>query len=326
MRFICYTILIGRGWYDFMVVCIILLALVLIMLLAGYLAARIALLRGDAFDPRDPNMIAKSAWAKFAPEVLAGVAWIQAQDCEPIDITSFDGLRLHARLIRAGENRATILLFHGYRSMYCIDFSCAAEYYHSLGLNLLLIDQRAHGESEGRYITYGIHERHDCLSWARACYARFGSAHKLLLGGVSMGASTVLMASDLPLPPTVCGIIADCGFSSPWDIIAHVMKSRYHLPQVPFLYLVDFYARLLARFSLREHSTRQSIAQSELPLLLLHGTADRFVPCEMTEQLYRICKDNASLVLVDGAGHGGSFLVDRARCTAALEMFLNKIL
>ena len=306
-----------------MTVLYILLILAVLLLAAGYFAMLFAMRRGKAFDPRDPKVIAKSAWAKYQEPVLEGVAWIVSQETEGITIQSFDGLRLCARFLPAADARGTILLFHGYRSMACVDFSCAAQYYHNLGLNLLLIDQRAHGHSEGRYLTYGVLERRDCQSWADYCYARFGDHHPLFLGGMSMGATTVLMASDLPMPPTVRGIIADCGFSSPWHIVRQVMQDRMHLPSFPILYLVNLFSKLCAKYSLRDHSTLESVSHTTLPILFIHGTADRFVPCDMTCQAYAVCASEKHLVLVEGAGHGASFLVNPNACRQALEAFLD---
>lgn len=305
-----------------LIVCLI-AALAVILLAAGYCCMLFAMRRGKSFDPRDPKIIAKSAWAKYQEPVLEGIAWIATQQTEHVTIESFDGLTLSARLFAAAENRGTILLFHGYRSMASIDFSCAVPYYHTLGYNLLLIDQRAHGHSEGTYMTYGVLERLDCQRWADYCYTRMGEGHALFLSGLSMGASTVLMAADLPMPPTVRGILADCGFSSPWDIIGYVMKSRYHLPAFPLLYVIDLFARLCAHYSLRGHSTLEAVARTSLPILLIHGTADRFVPCEMSKRAYDACVSEKQLLLVDGAGHGASFLVNRAACQEAIEAFLS---
>ena len=304
-----------------MVVLYLFLAVVVLLLVAGYICMLIAMRRGKAFDPRDPKIIAKSAWAKYQDAVLGGMAWIALQETEGITVESFDGLRLSGRLFPANAPRGTILLFHGYRSMACIDFSCATQYYHDLGFNLLLIDQRAHGHSEGKYLTYGVLERLDCQTWANYCYERFGDGHSLFLGGMSMGATTVLMAADLPMPPTVRGIIADCGFTSPWAIIRQVMRDRFHLPPFPLLYFVDLFARLFAHYGLKDHSTLESVAHTQLPILFIHGTGDRFVSCEMTCQAYNACVSEKHMVLVDGAGHGESFLVDQASCQTALESF-----
>lgn len=298
------------------------LALLAVLLAGGLGAALVAMHRGRDYDPRDEKIIAKSCWARYQDIVLAGAGWITAQPTEEMTIESHDGLRLSGRLLTAEQPKGTILLFHGYRSMACIDFSCAARYYHELGYNLILIDQRSHGHSQGTYITYGVLERQDCLRWCQAAYQRFGDTMPLYLSGVSMGATTVLMAADLPLPPTARGIIADCGFTSPRDIIVHVMKTRCHLPRYPLIWFVEFWARILAHIRLDQCSTEDTLSRSRLPVLLIHGTADRFVPCDMSRRAYAACTSEKHLLEVEGAGHGASFLVDEPACRQTVEDFL----
>ena len=312
----------GKGG-PLLTVLYVLTALTAVLLAAGLGAALAAMHRGRDFDPRDEKSIAKSCWAKYQDQVLSGAAWILSQPTEEMAVESHDGLRLSGRLLEADRPRGTILLFHGYRSMACIDFSCAARYYHDLGYNLLLIDQRAHGHSQGTYITYGVLERQDCRAWCEAAYRRFGSEMPLYLSGVSMGAATVLMAADLPLPPTVRGIIADCGFTSPRDIMVHVMKTRLHLPEYPLIWSVEFWARILAHIRLDQCSTVETLAHSRLPVLMIHGTADRFVPCDMSRRGYAACTSEKHLLEVEGAGHGASFLVDKPAYTRAVEDFLS---
>ena len=115
----------------------------------------------------------------------------------------------------------------------------------------ILVDERAHGESGGNVTTFGIRERRDVLSWARYAEERFGKERPLILSGVSMGAAAVLMAAGEPLPENVCGIVADCPFSSPEAIIRTVMKGMH----VSFLWpSVALSALLFGHFSLTQSS------------------------------------------------------------------------
>jgi len=305
-----------------MIVVWIALGLAALLLLLGWICMILALYRSRNMSPLAPGNIEHSAWRKYKDDVLAGIAWIDAQSAEDVSVVSFDGLRLRGRLLPAQNARGTVLLFHGYRSSASVDFSCGARFYHELGFNLLLIDQRAHGASEGRFIAYGVLERRDCRTWAEYCAARFGPAHPLFLAGISMGATTVLMAAGLPLPASVRGVVADCGFTSPWDILRELMRGRYHIPVFPFLYLMEFFTRLCARFSLRGASTVDALARASVPILFIHGTDDRFVPCRMTREAYDACVSEKELLLVEGAGHAVSFLADRAAYTEALRSFL----
>lgn len=301
----------------------IILAALLAVVLLGTVLFLIACRRGPVPDLTKPEVIARWGRAEQTEEILAGVRLMQ--DAENIFLPSYDGLRLHGRLLQQPGAKGTILLFHGYRSSWVIDFSIVLPYYFSLGYNLLAVDERAHGESEGTYITFGVRERHDVATWAAYAAMHFGPAHPLILDGLSMGAATVLMASDLPLPPSVRGIIADCGFSSPYAIMKSVFRAHCRrLPAGPLLALTDVFTRLFAGFSLKGASTLDAVAKTKLPILFIHGTGDTFVPCSMTQAAYDACAAPKQLVLVPDAGHGCSYLVDRPRVQAELAAFLSK--
>ncbi len=155
----------------------------------------------------------------------------------------------------------------------------------------------------------------------RIAAKRFGQEKPLFLA-VSMGAATVLMASDWDLPENTRGILADCGFTTPWQIMAHVAKRDYHLPAFPLLYVLDIIARLRAGVNLKEADTRTSLQKTRLPVLFFHGKEDDFVPVSMTEENYRACKGEKELHLVSGAGHAQSFGVDPQGCQEAIVRFL----
>lgn len=247
---------------------------------------------------------------------------------EDLYLTSFDGLRLHARFYKNGDGRRTLLLSHGFRSSGRGDFAAVLPlYYETLGCSLLVLDHRAHGESEGRYITYGIRERFDVRDWARYLTDRTGGDVQIVLDGISMGATAVLMACGTELPDTVTGVIADCGFTSPWDIFSHILHSTFHLGDFPILYLVGHMARRRAHFGFREATTVRAMENWTKPALFIHGTADDFVPPAMTEAAYAACPAaDKTLILVEGAMHGCSYLRDRARCESALRQFFAKVL
>jgi hypothetical protein len=141
---------------------------------------------------------------------------------ERVCITSEDGLRLSGRYYHQADGAPLDIGFHGYHSSYLTDFCGGGTMSISQGHNLLLIDQRAHGKSQGKTISFGINERRDALSWIHYAIDRFGSDVRIVLYGVSMGGSTVLMASELDLPENIRGIVADCPYSSPMDIITEV--------------------------------------------------------------------------------------------------------
>lgn len=250
-----------------------------------------------------------------------GERWIRSQNMEKVTILSHDGLKLAGHFLDAGTKK-TLILVHGYRSRAYRDFSCVAEYYRGLGYNLLLIDQRAHGESEGKYICFGAKERYDCVRWAEYIDRRVGG--DIFLDGISMGGTTVLLAAGEKLPEAVRGIIADCGFTSPADIMLKVMEVDLKIRCRPLFYLVCRMIELRAGFAPDEFSTPEAMGKNTLPILFLHGTEDRFVPCRMTVEAYEACTAEKKLLLIEGAGHGTSYLKEMETCRAALEDFLKK--
>ena len=191
------------------------------------------------------------------------------------------------------------------------------------GCSVLVIDQRAHGRSEGKYIAYGVLERYDCQQWAWFLHAKLGGRVPIFLEGMSMGASTVMMAAELALPPSVVGIIADCGYNSPWEELRHCIKYRYHLPVFPVLPLTELMCRLVAGYSLKGASAAASLASSPLPLLIIHGMDDDFVPATMTAENYAAAAGEKRQILVPGARHALSYLVDRERLEKELMDFID---
>ena len=306
---------------DFIVY--ILVALLLLIFFSGAYAFVEACVRKKELPWLDEEAIKKTAYGPYYENIIVGNKFLQENISNEIQIESFDGLKLRGVWVPAENPKGTILLAHGYRSSKIVDFSQAFGMYHALGMNILLPDQRAHGKSEGKYITFGVRESRDMLSWVKYHNKTFGDI-PLILSGLSMGASTVLFLADADLPKNVKGIIADCGFTSPREIIKSVFHSVIRLPAAPTLWTTDLFARIFAGFSLTEKDSRKTLQNSKVPVLLVHGEADGFVPCEMTKQAYAACKEPKELFLVKGAEHGVSFLVAKERYVEVVEAFLQK--
>lgn len=257
----------------------------------------------------------------YGPEILAGIAYADAIESEDVYITAHDGIRLHGRFCGPHDASVTIILFHGYRSFAENDFGCILSHYtEKCRMRVLLVDQRAHGKSEGKYITFGILERRDCVAWAEYVATRFGRSHKIILDGMSMGASTVLMATGLPLPENVIAVIADSGYTSTDAILKKVAKDL-RVNAALFLSGVYFLCRHIAKFDPLETDAPTALATSDLPILLVHGLADDFVPCDMGRANHAACRGRAELILVENAGHGMGYLLEPERVCQTLDDF-----
>ncbi len=300
---------------------LILGAIILVSVLILFYFFCLAFVRRKEPDFEDMNCPQNKPIKPFCKTVSEGISYINSREFEWVYTLSFDGLRLAARYFDNGS-RKTMILFHGYRSAASRDFSCAVKMYTDFGFNILLVDQRSHGRSEGRLITFGVKESRDVLSWVEYVKEKFGT-EIITLGGMSMGATTVLLSAGLSLPQNVKCIIADSSFTSPADIIKKVGRSSFKINAAPFLPLFDLCCKIFGKFSILKANTVDAVKDSNLPILFVHGKADNFVPCDMSQSAYDSACDKCKILLVDDAGHGMGFLVDEESVKSELKTFLS---
>lgn len=253
--------------------------------------------------------------------IRQGRDWMLSKNVSQHYITSRDGLRLHGIYISNEESikdRVAVLV-HGYHGAPSFDFSAAAKLYYNNGFSLFLPDQRTHGESEGKYITFGAHERYDIVDWCKYINDYTGNKCEFILSGVSMGATTVLMAATEPDMIKLNYVTADCGFTDPRRIFTDVMKKRYHLPPFPILNIADVICQRLANFSINEFSTIKAVKEMKIPVTFIHGGADDFVLPQNSIDCHKACSSAKDLIIVPGAGHGMSYIQDTDRVAKALE-------
>lgn len=247
----------------------------------------------------------------YRDDMIGWTKQIRSMPHEDMEIKSFDGLSLRAKYFECEKGAPIELLFHGYKGNAERDLCGGVERCFRLGRNVMIINQRASGDSEGRVISFGINERHDCHAWVRYAIERFGDDVKLIIGGVSMGAATVMMAAGEPLPKNVISVLADCGYSSAEEIIKKVVKEM-RLPVAPLYPFIKLGAKIFGRFDLEETSPMEAMKRCTLPVVFVHGDTDDFVPYEMSVRLYDVCaSDKKELITIHGAGHGLAFPADQ---------------
>ncbi len=266
---------------------------------------------------------------------LADVEKIESLELPLIEMTSYDGLKLKAILWEAekADCRGSILLMHGFHSAPLREFATLALFYHELGLNVVMPYQRAHGLSEGKYLTFGIKERYDCHDWIVKINSLYGEDSPVFVSGISMGGATVTMSAGLELPPNVRGIIADCGFTAPYEIIRWTAVNAKHIwPGVADIMItsLEWYCEHFAGFSLKEYSTYKAMNSTNLPFLFITGTKDETVPCEMTMSSFMLykqrCPDKTKIVFFEDGPHAISYLMDEAKYKKEVKNFIEKYL
>lgn len=265
-------------------------------------------------------------WDKYIPHIRECKAKIAEYPHEDMYIMSRDGLKLHGTYFPCEGSKKVVICFHGYTSEGMNDYSTLAVFYKNNGYNMLLVDERAHGKSDGTYIGFGCLDRHDALAWIDKMIELHGEDCKILLHGDSMGGSTVLMTTGLELPVQVKAAVSDCAFTSAWEVFSSVLKNMYHLPAFPIMQISNWMIKRKAGYELDECNARIEVAKAKIPILFMHGSADTFVPCSMVNELYDACNTEKKLVIIEGASHVESCYKNPELYEGTIEEFIFPIM
>lgn len=273
--------------------------------------------------------MAGTDWSQYSDMLSKRKEYMLAQHHEDVYITTFDDLRLHGvffpAINDACDKKRVVICMHGYTSKSMQDFTGLTDYYFRNGYAMLQPDARAHGESEGEYIGFGCLDRKDLIRWIDWVLEKCGEDTEIILHGISMGASTALMASGLELPKQVKGIISDCAFTSPKEVFTHVLHTMYHLPAFPLIPGADVVNRIFAGYGMDECNAKREVAKSKTPILFIHGEKDTFVPSYMCQELYDCCASEKKMMIVEGAAHGESYYKDTKAYEVAMDEFLGTV-
>ncbi len=243
-------------------------------------------------------------------EDLAEVDWFNKQPYKEVSITTVDRLRLVGYYLAATTPTGkTAILAHGYSSK-GMWMGSYAKIYYDLGYNVLLPDNRGHGNSEGNYIGFGWADRNDYLRWIDFIINKVGEKSQIVLHGVSMGGATVLMTSGEMLPEAVKAIVSDCSYTSVWAELEYQLKRLYRLPAFPILNSTSLLTKLRAGYYFSEASALEQVKKSKTPTLFIHGDSDKFVPTSMVYELFEASVSEKDIHIVQGAGHGNSLDID----------------
>ncbi len=245
----------------------------------------------------------------------------KTEEIEQFEIKTPDEITLVGHWYPCPDAKRVIVAMHGWRSSWSKDFSIISQFWHNNGCSVLYAEQRGQNNSGGYYMGFGMLERHDCAEWVKWVNEQTGGSLPIYLAGVSMGAATVLMASGLELPENVHGIMADCGFTSPHAIWKHVAEKNLHLSYGIIGKIAGDMCRKKINMGPRDYSTTFALANSNIPVIFVHGSDDKFVPIEMTYENYKACAAPKRLVVIPGAEHGMSYYVDKETYEKEILLF-----
>ena len=246
---------------------------------------------------------------------------LASSETETVLLENREGLTLVGHLRECEKAKRLVIAFHGWRSAWYRDFGLLADFLSREQCSVLYVEQRAQNESEGAYIGFGLTERYDCLGWVRWVMDHCGSDLPIYLTGVSMGATTVLMAAGMGLPEAVRGVIADSAYTSPRDIWRYVMGHNLHLPTLLATPIADGICKKRLAAGAGSCSTLVSLAETDVPVLLIHGEDDHFVPLKMARENLGACHSHCDLLVVPGADHAMSYYMDRETYEEATRRF-----
>ena len=240
-------------------------------------------------------------------------------------VSAEDGVPLTAKAYLQAGHRWVILV-HGYMCTWrdMLDYSGM---YLKEGFHLLLPDQRAHGESGGKYTGMGWLERRDMVCWVQKILARDPEA-EIVLHGVSMGAATVMMTAGENLPDNVKAVVEDCGYASVERIFRDELKTIFHLPAFPLLHQASWVARIVAGYDFREASSVEQLKKTKLPVLFIHGSMDAFVQPYMQDLCFEAAAGEKEYLRVEDASHTQAYArqpeLYRERVLGFVERYLSK--
>ena len=306
-----------------MLIVIIIIAAVLIGIMIGLFAAYhkvFYLPKKSISETKSPEIISQHPYrdeVQIRREKLAGIP------CEFITTRSYDGLLLSARYYQGDEDKPLFICFHGYQGSAVRDYSGFGLSLIQKGYPVILVDERAHWRSEGHTITFGIRERKDVLSWVRYAGKRFGETKPIYLHGISLGGGTVLMASGQPLPDNVKGVIADCPFSDPEEIIRYVCRLIKLNPDLCWP-AIKLSALIYGRFNINKTTAAKEVKKTSKPILIIHGDGDTFVPEYMSADVQKANSDMIERHLIADATHGTAYYFDPQQYETIVNDFIKR--
>lgn len=243
---------------------------------------------------------------------------------EELEITSYDGFKLKGYYYnKHKDSNKVIIIHHGYTANHyvCLQF---LDIFFEQKFNILLVDMRSHGNSEGMYITYGYKEQKDLDKWVDLIRNKIGENGIIGIHGQSMGGATVLMYGG-NYSGKIDFVIADCAYSNGKEILKFQFKSA----DVPFFPIYNIVNRECIRkcgFDMNKISPIDDIKDNEIPVLFVHGTGDTVVPYTMSEEMFKVKKGNKNkLLIIPDAIHVGAYSKDKKAYIKAVKEFIENL-
>ena len=264
-------------------------------------------MRKDPKPGEEDSPATPAHYRKYHAQRIAAMADLNALPMQIVEIRAHDGVCLRGRLYRVKENNDKVALCcHGYHASGIVDMARFVNMYSRFGCDFLIISQRTHEMSDGKYITFGCNEHRDGIAWCEKIRELYPEDVQILLHGLSMGAASVLMmAGSSALPDNVKVCVADSPYEDFYLEADHVLQATVPYEKVRQVMLANLslFAEKLCGFRLKDVSPIKAVRHARVPVLFIHGTGDSLVPCGMGKRLYEACSSQKDQLLIQGAAH-----------------------
>lgn len=258
-------------------------------------------------------------------KILMNKDFINTCPSKKVSIKSFDNLNLNGHLFIHDNSNKFIIMVHGYRGHY-YEHSYLAEKLYKENYNVLLISNRGHDDSEGKYITMEYKEKYDLLEWIKYIISKYNNP-SIALYGWSMGGSTIMMCSGLlsNIENVKC-IIEDAGYSSIYDQFINIFKNDMpHFPKYTIMFFTEILSRVFLRISFKKDSSIEMLKKNKKPSLFIHGANDKFVLVDMVHKCYNASNSKEKVIRVfDESGHVMSLTDNSIEYTKMVFKFLKE--
>ncbi len=245
--------------------------------------------------------------------------WFKNSNYKEVYVKSFDKKKLHAYEIKNKLN-TWVIIVHGYTNN-ALEMLDVAYNFYKKGYSILLIDQRAHGKSDGVYSTHGFYERKDMLSWID--YINKKKKTKIILYGISMGGTVIMRTVGENLPDNVICAIEDCGFISNYDQFYNQLKYLKFLPK-PIISSFNIFSSIFFGFNIYKFKPEEILMNGKIPFMFIHGSSDKLVPPKNAYDAYQLYKGKKKLLIIDGAKHMKSSIQDSKKYYNEIFSFIKE--
>lgn len=245
-----------------------------------------------------------------------------------VAILSIDNYHLCGRLYMAknGKGEKSVILCHGYKTSGPIDFCNAFQMYRDMNFNILLIDERASGKSQGKYTSMGIMESFDIVGWCRWLELCFGTETEIIIHGVSTGAFAAIAAAVNPeMPINIKGIIAESVYPLIRDTVYNIAEKNLAFLTKPAMPFINLFYKNHVGFDMRDFSLYTISKSVKIPVLFIHSAKDSVAPFKNTENLVGRIPAKAEMVKIEKAPHGLCFAKEGEQCENAIKKFIGEI-